>query len=167
MKYTYLIMKWFLTVALFALFLTGCTTTEKMVFYSNTPTTISYDVVNKSREVQTVNIDSPSWVKVKIPSDMYLGYIIAKDSDTGLEIPIGLDLHRNSRNTPKALIWLSLPTLAAISLGAIPTIVSCRMEQMSYRYEFSYDSHQQIEIPFLSTTLRYPDPPKSDSSISE
>lgn len=162
-------MKWFLTVALFALFLTGCTTTEKMVFYSNAPTTISYDVVNKSREVQTANIDSRSSVEVKIPSDMYLGYIIAKDSDTGLEIPLGLDLHRNSRNTPKALGWLSIPPapLGMISFGAIPIVLDSRMRQMSYRYEFSYDKHQQIEIPFLSTTLRYPDPPKSDSSISE
>lgn len=73
--------------------LTSCKTSENFQVYSPVDASI-YLPSNLSTPYTTVK--SGNSAKIKTPSDGYLGYVVLKDSQNGLEIPVGLNVQNRS-----------------------------------------------------------------------
>lgn len=98
-----------------SLILSSCSTTEKFYINSSTEGSLYLPSQPSAPYSQIVN-GSP--VKVEVPSDSYMGYVVLKDQNTGLDIPVGLNVHPKSRNVSKAMIGLGY-TLTGVGLGAV------------------------------------------------
>lgn len=106
------------------LLITSCSTTEKFSVVAPTGTKI-YTPNNK---YTPKGISYGNKIKIEIPSDMYCGFILAKTSDSDLEIPIGVDyMTKRHQGTKFALytggiievIGASAVVGAAVTMGAM------------------------------------------------
>lgn len=170
-----------------AAILSSCSTIEKFNINSSVPVNVTYASVKNAREIKSINVQPGIPTEIEIPSNMYLGYVVAKDPATGLEMPVGLNLHKNTHKKNNTPLWLAatafpiaaglvgvglaadnlaLPLSMLGSLYAVGmftygmTAFSCRADQISYIYKFGYDKEQIVDFSGLSAKLLYPDPPK-------
>lgn len=95
--------------------LSSCSTTEKFYINSSVPANVTYTSVKNAREIKSINVQPGIPTEIEIPSNMYLGYVVAKDPATGLEMPVGLNLHENIHKKNKTLGWLGF---SAYPIGA-------------------------------------------------
>lgn len=132
---------------------TACTTTEKFTIQSSIDAGV-YLPLQPATQYTTVNKGVST--KVEVPSDCFLGYVVLKDKQSGLDIPLGINAHHDSRTGTKFSI------LFTIIPPAWPWGYVCamRMDQLAYSGEFAYDKYQQAAIAGLSTTLLRQDEPK-------
>lgn len=77
---------------------TSCKTSEK--FYIQSPIDASiYLPQQPSTEYDQIEKDNS--VKIEVPSDSYIGYVILKDKQNCLDIPIGINIRHKSRTGAK------------------------------------------------------------------
>lgn len=165
----------------------SCTTSEKFSIQTSEGTSIYVpERENKVSFCGEVTDSKP--IKIKYPSNAYLGYVLMKDKNYNKLIPMGLDYRHNTHLWTKitayggGFLYASLGTgvvmfastlvgypLAGVLIsyiGIYPTIVSSflfgnlRLKQVSYNYNFGYEKLQVLETPILSTKLINPNPPK-------
>lgn len=137
---------------------TSCKTSEK--FYIQSPIDASiYLHQQPSTEYKQIGKDNS--VKIEVPSDSYIGYVILKDKQNCLDIPIGINTHHNSRKGAQ---------VAALGTGFIfmPLAIpfAFRLGQLAYFGKYSYDKYQRAAVDGLSTTLLRQDPPKDMTNAS-
>lgn len=75
------------------LILTSCKTTEKFNLYSPVEGTL---YLPSAMDEPYAVLSAMNSAKVEVPSDMYLGYVLVKDRQSGLEIPVGINVHDRS-----------------------------------------------------------------------
>lgn len=138
---------------------TSCTTTEKFYLQSSVDAAIILPMKSSTEYSQ---IEKGNSIKVEVPSDSYVGYITIKDKDKNIDIPVGINTHRNKRTSSKAsVIGCIIPPLCAWAI-----VESSRHDQLSYNGQFSYDKYQRAAVDGLLTTLLRQDPPKNTVNAS-
>lgn len=106
-----------------SLMMSSCSTTEQFNINSSVDGTI---YLPSQPATPYAAINNGNSVKVEVPSDSYIGYVVFKDRNTGLDIPVGLNVHSKSRSGSKAMIGAGYAFtgvgLAAVLSGTIVAI---------------------------------------------
>lgn len=175
------LIKYIVIVMITMLCMSSCKTTEKFSLRS----TQNLEVYRPDSKTVFANLERGIPQKVKVKSTEYLGFVVAHDPINGLDVPIGLNVHRGNQNAKKALKIcyttcalglgggigaafgesLILPIVClGIGITSIPAILvsEARNQQLAYDYEFEYDKTQTIDISGLSPTLIHPNAPKEN-----
>lgn len=103
-----------LTLAM-SLMMSSCSTTERFNINSSVDGTI---YLPSQLAAPYAVVSNGNSVKVEVPSDSYIGYVVFKDRNTGLDIPIGLNVHSKSRRGSKAMIGAGY-ALSGIGMAAV------------------------------------------------
>lgn len=183
----------YIFITIISLILTGCASSETFRFQS--PINGKLYLLDEYSSVSNVIASDP--VKVTVPSSTYYGMVILNDAETGLRIPVGLNMH--TRANPIGLeiakyggyfllaagIGAELGGLMmdkngdnglpSIAVGAAATLVGlgiavpghARLDQLAYDYRFCYDSMQKPNLSGLATKLLKQDPPKGGNPVPE
>lgn len=142
-----------------ALLSTACTTTEKFTIQSSIDAGV-YLPLQPATQYTTVNKGVST--KVEVPSDCFLGYVILKDKQSGLDIPLGINAHPDSRKGTKySILFTIIPPMWPWGFAC-----AMRMDQLAYSSGFTYDKYQQVALAGLSNTLQRNDPPKQTADAS-
>lgn len=92
--------KYLVLLLMVSILMTSCKTNEK--FYVNSP--VDATIYLPSQLSAPYNkVKGGSSAKIEIPSDGYWGYIVLKDNQTGLDIPVGMNVHYRSNIIPRTL----------------------------------------------------------------
>lgn len=104
--------KWLLT-SVIALICTACSTTEKITVTVPSGTTVTAPVPGSK-----VLFAQAGMAKLEIPSDAYCGYILAKQENTGLIVPVGVDYRIAQHRGAKIATGVGY-TITSIGLGGV------------------------------------------------
>lgn len=175
------LIKYIVIVMITMLCMSSCKTTEKFSLRS----TQNLEVYRPDSKTVFAYLERGIPQKVEVKSTEYLGFVVAHDPVNGLDVPIGLNVHRGNQNGKKALkicyttcalglggsiigaasaSILPMVLCGGIGLTGIPAILvsEARNQQLAYDYEFEYDKTQTIDISGLSPTLIHPNAPKEN-----
>lgn len=114
---------YFVLLVIGSIIITSCKTNEHFYVYSP----VDAEVYLPSKpSVSYATVKSGQSAKIETPSDGYLGYIILKDNQTGLDIPVGMNVHSKSTLGTKAMIGTGY-ALTSLGIGSllVGTIMAC------------------------------------------
>lgn len=154
------VIKIIIFVLMTSLLSTACTTTEKFTIQSSIDAGV-YLPSQPATQYTTVNKGVST--KVEVPSDCFLGYVILKDKQSGLDIPLGISAHHHWRTAPK---FLGFAGIVIFPLAPVGLVNVFRMDQLAYSSGFTYDKYQQVALAGLSNKLQRNDPPKRATDTS-
>lgn len=110
--------KYFVLFLTASIIMTSCKTNEN--FYVNSPIDAEIYLPSQLSIISApyTTVKKGNSAKIEIPSDGYWGYVLLKDKETGLNIPVGLNVHSRSNIGTKTMIGAGY-TLTGIGLGAV------------------------------------------------
>lgn len=139
---------------------TSCKTSEK--FYIQSPIDASV-FLPQQPSIEYKQIEKDNSVKIEVPSDSYVGYVILKDRQNSLDIPIGISTYHKSRNGTRVA---GIVTLFLVPPVGLAIAIRADWNQWAYFGEYSYDKYQRAAVDGLSPILLRQDPPKDTTNAS-
>lgn len=110
-KYFYILCTLFAVIAL-----SGCKANEHFEVKAGPDQTIYFP--------NNLNYQIKTDTKLDVPSEFYLGYMVAKDRNTGLDVPFGIDFKKKSRGGTKAAVGVGWTLLSAGTVGVLSGLMA-------------------------------------------
>lgn len=164
-----------------ALILSGCSVPK-----SSFVITVPQNTKIEWKEQEQTNND----IKITVPANEYVGFLVATDPRAGLRVPFGVDYKRKVYNGDGVMtgfgiatatggavlslaglclaktdgdlaVGIGLPGLATVAGGMLLTTSGVQHNNLvSHDYKFTYVPRQRISFDVISPILAHVDPPK-------